>query len=279
MQIDVKNVSFTYLKNTIQESKALDDVSYTIFDNDFLAIVGETGSGKSTLVQMLNGLMTPDSGTIKVGDKVITNNKKANKKLKELKREVGLVFQFPEHQLFEETVEKDVAFGLTNFGVAKEEALDQARKTLLSLGLDSSYFTKSPFDLSGGEKRRVAIAGILTFNPKVIVLDEPTAGLDNKGQKTLIDLLNKLHKEGKTIVVISHDMSFVMKYCNRAIVLDKGNKVFEGTTKELMNSISDFPYLEMPKLYEVASKLGVDIKNINSLKDVIDEYKKGRNNG
>ena len=190
MAIQVKDLRYIYLPKTPEQNVAVDGVSLTIPDNAFAAFIGRTGSGKSTLVQHLNALLTPFSGEIEIDDFKIINNRRKNKRIKELRKHVSLVFQFPEYQLFEETVEKDVAFGLKNFGVKNDEAIELAHKALLSVGLDEKYFQKSPFELSGGERRRVAIAGILAIDPDILVLDEPTAGLDVKGARDVMSLIS-----------------------------------------------------------------------------------------
>ncbi len=176
MSIKIERVSFSYMVKTPNEVKALDDVSFEIKDNSITALIGHTGSGKSTLIQTLNALILPSSGQIQVDDFLITNNRRKNKNIKALRRHIASIFQFPEYQLFEETVEKDVAFGLKNYGVKEEEAIKKAHDALALVGLDESFYKRSPFDLSGGEKRRVAIAGILILEPDILIMDEPTAG-------------------------------------------------------------------------------------------------------
>ena len=200
MGIQVKNIFYTYQKKATNATQALADVSLEINDNDFLAIVGETGSGKSTLAQMFNALLVPDKGDVLVNDYVINYKNRKSRKLRGLRQRVGLVFQFPEYQLFEETVEKDVAFGVKNFGVKGEEAIKRAHEALKQVGLDESYFKRAPFDLSGGEKRKVAIAGILAIDPDILVFDEPTAGFDPQSSKDLMNLITEFHNNGKTII-------------------------------------------------------------------------------
>ena len=228
MAIKVSNVFYTYLPKSPTKTLALNDISLTIEEHSFVAFVGETGSGKSTLIQTFNALLCPTSGQVEVDDFVITSKAKKNKRVKDLRKHLGLVFQFPEYQLFEETVEKDVAFGVKNFGADEKTALEKAHKAILSVGLDESYFKRSPFDLSGGEKRRVAIAGILAIEPDILVLDEPTAGLDPKGVSDLMSLVTKMHKEGKTIIIVTHDMDVVMNYCEKVFVLKKGQLAFSS---------------------------------------------------
>ena len=191
MAIKINNLSFVYMKKTPNETKAIDDISLAIPEGKITSIIGHTGSGKSTLIQTFNGLLTPSSGTVEIDDFVVTSNPKKNKRIKELRKKVSIVFQFPEYQLFEETVEKDVSFGLRNYGYKEDEAIEEAHKALATVGLDESFYKRSPFELSGGEKRRVAIAGIIALNPEILVLDEPTAGLDPEGSKIILNLIKK----------------------------------------------------------------------------------------
>ena len=268
MQIEINNVSFSYGKN---EKLALDNVSFNVSKGDFLCIVGKTGSGKSTLIQMLNGLLLPDKGYIKVDDYIITSDKKLkksllkdkskeikkiNKRMVGLKKKVGLVFQFPEYQVFSETILKDVMFGPINFKMKKEEAIEISKKTLSLVGLDESFYDKSPFEISGGEKRRVGIAGILASDPEILVLDEPTAGLDANGKKEIMDIVKKLNEEGKTIIVVTHDMDLVLNYASKAIVFSNSLLVEETTPLELFNKndLSEYS-LEVPSLIKLATLL------------------------
>lgn len=204
-------------------------------EGEFLAIVGKTGSGKSTLIQHMNALLTQTSGKITIFDKEIKPKK--NKGLNQIRKNVGLVFQFPEYQLFEETVLKDIAFGPKNFGMSNNEAKEEAIKACKIVGIDESLWNKSPFNLSGGQMRKVAIAGIIALNPKILVLDEPTRGLDPEGRKEVMDLFVKLNKEhNKTIVLVTHDMDIVAEYASRVIVMDNAKKVFDGTKDQLFTS-------------------------------------------
>ena len=274
MSIKIENLFYSYLKKTPNVSTALNGVSLNINDGEFVAIIGHTGSGKSTLIQHLNALLVADSGSLQVDEYVIYAGKKKNKNIKALRKHVGVVFQFPEYQLFEETVEKDVSFGPRNFGVNKEEALKKAHEALLSVGLDESFFTRSPFDLSGGEKRRVAIAGILAIEPDVLVLDEPTAGLDPIGQEEIMSLAKKLHDEGKTIIFVTHDMDLVMKYADRAIVMDDGRIVFDDTPAVLFSENRENFSIEIPLIYRYIGELNkkgykIDIRNIKSVDDLV----------
>ncbi len=282
MGIQVKNIFFTYQKKATNATQALADVSLEIKDNDFLAIVGETGSGKSTLAQMFNALLVPDKGDVLVNDYVINYKNRKSRKLRGLRQRVGLVFQFPEYQLFEETVEKDVAFGVKNFGVKAEEAIERAHVALKQVGLDESYFKRAPFDLSGGEKRKVAIAGILAINPDILVFDEPTAGFDPQSSKDLMNLITELHNNGKTIIIITHDMDLVNTYTKRVVMLERGQVTFDGTPNELFEYIKGYDRLDTPSVIKVAEKLrekGMDI-NINEIHtndDLIEAIKKWRN--
>ena len=205
MSITCKSLDHIYGYNTPFEYYALKDVNLKIEKGSFTAIIGQTGSGKSTLIQHINALLLPTSGEIKIDDYIISQNNKPQN-LKSLRKKSGLVFQFPEYQLFEETIERDIMFGPMNFGIDENSAKEIAKKSLEMVGLDQTYLEKSPFDLSGGQKRRVAIAGILAMNPDILVLDEPTAGLDPSGIKEMMDLFKKIHEMGKTVVLVTHDI-------------------------------------------------------------------------
>ena len=279
MSIKVNNVSYTYLKKTEQRVLALDNISLEIKKGTITALVGHTGSGKSTLIQLFNALLLPDTGTVEVDDYVITPNKKKNKNIKELRKHIASIFQFPEYQLFEETVEKDVAFGLRNYGVKEDEAIKKAHEALSLVGLDESFYKRSPFELSGGEKRRVAIAGILVLNPEILILDEPTVGLDPAGTKIILDLIKKLHDEGKTIIMVTHDMELVFEYATDVIVLKEGKVAFEGKPEVLFDKNSGDLSLEIPKLYEFLQKLekrglGINMPKIRNIDDLIRELKR-----
>ena len=222
MPIRYEGLTHIYQEGTPYSYLALDDVSLEIKEGAFTAIIGETGSGKTTLVQHLNALLLPSKGKLQVLDRLITADQKP-KQLKSLRKQVGLVFQFPEYQLFEETILKDVCFGPKNFGATEEEARDMAVKMLKLVGLDESYLDQSPFELSGGQKRRVAIAGILAMDPQVLVLDEPTAGLDPQGAKEMMDLFVELNKTyHKTVLIVTHDMEHVLHSCDEVVVVAKG---------------------------------------------------------
>lgn len=245
MPIAFEKVSFTYAPKTPFEHIALKNIDLAIELNKVSAIIGATGSGKSTLVQHLNGLLLPSSGTVLVLDREIRANEKT-KDLKSLRQKVGLVFQFPEYQLFEETILKDVMFGPLNFKKDENEAREKAIKALNQVGIDESYFERSPLDLSGGQKRRVAIAGILAIEPDVLVLDEPTAGLDPQGAQAMMDLFVSLNKDyKKTILIVTHDMDQVLNYCENVIVLKKGEVVTHQKTYDFFEKDLGVKEIEM----------------------------------
>ena len=240
MSVKFEQVSHTYSNNTPFSYMALKDINLDIPKGSFTAIIGHTGSGKSTLIQHINALLLPTQGKVQVNDFIIEATS-VPKGLKQLKKMAGLVFQFPEYQLFEDTIEKDIIFGPKNFGVDEQQAKEAARKVIKAVGLDESYLQKSPFDLSGGQKRRVAIAGILVMDPDVLVLDEPTAGLDPQGAKEMMDLFRTLNDQGKTVIIVTHDMNHVLNYCDFAVVMNKGEIVKKGTVDEIF---TDASYLE-----------------------------------
>lgn len=225
MPITFKELTHEYNAGTPFAYLALEAINLSIEEGLVTAIIGETGSGKSTLVQHLNALLLPTKGSLSVLDRTITANEKP-KQLKELRKRVGLVFQFPEYQLFEETIGLDIAFGPKNFGMSEEDALLRAKEMLQVVGLSEDYLNRSPFELSGGQKRRVAIAGILAMDPEILVLDEPAAGLDPQGAKDMMELFVRLNKEyHKTVLLVTHDMEHVLNYCDRVVVVDNGHIV------------------------------------------------------
>ena len=237
MSITFKNVDHTYNAGSPFSYAALKNINLSIPEGKVTAIIGETGSGKTTLVQHLNALLLPTAGEIEILDKKIIANEKPQN-LKELRKQVGLVFQFPEYQLFEETIEKDIAFGPKNFGVSEEDAAKIVRDVMKVVGLDESYLERSPFDLSGGQKRRVAIAGILAMDPGVLVLDEPTAGLDPQGAKDMMELFVRMNTEfHKTVLIVTHDMEHVLNYCDEVIVVKDGNIEKQCDVKEFFRSV------------------------------------------
>lgn len=233
MDIIFENVNFTYQPNSPFAHQALKDVSFKIASGSFVAIIGHTGSGKSTLIQHLNGLSIPTEGKVQIGDFLLSKEQK-QKEMKKLRSQVGVVFQYPEHQLFEETIEKDIAFGPQNFGVDEAEIKQRINEILPQVGLSAELLPRSPFDLSGGQMRRVAIAGVLAVDPKVLVLDEPTAGLDPRGQKEIMDMFYSLHQEKRlTTVLVTHSMEDALKYADHVIIMNKGTKYMEGTPLEV----------------------------------------------
>ncbi|SEU01508.1 energy-coupling factor transport system ATP-binding protein [Salinibacillus kushneri] len=233
MDILFENVSHIYQKNTPFEFKALEEVSFHIPAGSFAAIIGHTGSGKSTLIQHFNGLLKPTSGHIRMGDFNITAEKKV-KDIMDLRKRVGVVFQYPEHQLFEETVEKDIQFGPKNFGLSQDKIDSRLPEVLKSVNLPEGLLSRSPFDLSGGQMRRVAIAGVLMMSPDLLVLDEPTAGLDPRGQKEMMDMFSRVHKETqRTTILVTHSMEDALKYADYVFIMNHGKLVMEGTPLEV----------------------------------------------
>lgn len=278
MGIALENVSFTYQEGTPLASTALSDVSLTIEDGSYTALIGHTGSGKSTILQLLNGLLVPSQGSVRVFDTLITSNSK-NKDIRQIRKQVGLVFQFAENQIFEETVLKDVAFGPQNFGVSEEDAEQIAREKLALVGIDESLFDRSPFELSGGQMRRVAIAGILAMEPAILVLDEPTAGLDPLGRKELMNLFKKLHQSGMTIVLVTHLMDDVAEYANQVYVMEKGRLVKGGKPSDVFQDVvfMEEVQLGVPKITAFCKRLvdrGVAFKR---LPIKIEEFKESLN--
>ena len=265
MSVIVKNLTYIYDEGMPFASKAIDDISFEIKDNDFVGLIGHTGSGKSTLIQHLNGLLKPSSGQIIVNGFNITDK---DLNLTEIRKRVGIVFQYPEYQLFEETVEKDIAFGPGNLGLDEEEISKRVRKSMEAVGLDyETYKDKSPFDLSGGQKRRVAIAGVIAMNPEVLILDEPTAGLDPGGRDEIFNLIKKLHRDNNiTIILSSHSMDDMAKLAQTIIVMNHGKIEFMGTPREVFTShaarLREIG-LDVPQVLELATKLrnkGFDIR-------------------
>ena len=263
MDIRFEQVDFTYQPNSPFEQRVLFDINLDIPSNSYTAIVGHTGSGKSTLLQHLNALLKPTKGKVTIGDRVITPETD-NKNLKPIRKKVGIVFQFPESQLFDETVARDIAFGPKNFGVSEEESMKLAAEMLDLVGLDASYMERSPFDLSGGQMRRVAIAGVLAMEPEVVILDEPTAGLDPRGRKDMMEMFYRLHKEkGINIILVTHLMDDVAEYADYMVVLEKGKIHKKGHPREIFEDVTwlnekqlgvptatDFAFKLMDKGYE-----------------------------
>ena len=282
MKLSFNHVDFFYGDKAPNLFQALNDINCDIKEKSFTCIVGHTGCGKSTLIQQLNGLLIPTKGSVFAGDFVVSNNKKERtKKLRPLRKKVGIVFQFSEYQLFENTVEEDVAFGPLNFGVSKDDAIKLAHENLKKVGIDESFYKKSPFDLSGGERRRVAIAGIMAMEPEVIVLDEPTVGLDPRGVKEMMSLFKQLHEQGTTIVLVTHDMNLVYGYATDVIVMDHGKIVYQGVPNELFNQSVDVYSLETPLMTKLIQELEAkgykfDLSKIACLDDVVEAVSKQR---
>ena len=273
MGISLENVSYTYQAGTPFEGRALFDMTTTIKDGSYTAFIGHTGSGKSTIMQLLNGLYLPTSGQVKVDDTII-NSQSKNKEIKPIRKKVGLVFQFPESQLFAETVLEDIAFGPQNFGVSKEEAEQRALESLRLVGLSDELRDQNPFDLSGGQMRRVAIAGILAMQPDILVLDEPTAGLDPQGRKELMSLFKQLHLSGITIVLVTHLMDDVADYATAVNVMEKGRLVLSGTPKDVFQKVAFLKekQLGVPKITEFALQLQEKGYSFESLPITIEEF-------
>lgn len=273
MGITLESVNYTYQAGTPFEGRALFDINLSIKEGSYTAFIGHTGSGKSTIMQLLNGLNVPTEGAVIVDDIKITADSK-NKDIKPVRKKVGLVFQFPESQLFEENVLKDVAFGPQNFGVSIEEAEQVAREKLAMVGISEEFFEKNPFELSGGQMRRVAIAGILAMEPEVLVLDEPTAGLDPKGRRELMDLFKKLHQNGMTIVLVTHLMDDVANYADYVNVLEGGKLVRSGYPKEVFQDVDflESKQLGVPKITKFAQQLVKRGLQLESLPITIEEF-------
>lgn len=278
MGIALENVSFTYQEGTPLASTALSDVSLTIEDGSYTALIGHTGSGKSTILQLLNGLLVPSQGSVRVFDTLITSTSK-NKDIRQIRKQVGLVFQFAENQIFEETVLKDVAFGPQNFGVSEEDAEKIAREKLALVGINESLFNRSPFELSGGQMRRVAIAGILAMEPAILVLDEPTAGLDPLGRKELMNLFKKLHQSEMTIVLVTHLMDDVAEYANQVYVMEKGRLVKGGKPSDVFQDVvfMEEVQLGVPKITAFCKRLADRGVSFKRLPIKIEEFKESLN--
>ena len=254
--IEVKNLTHIYNEGLPHESVAIDDVSFTIGDGEFVSIIGHTGSGKSTMLQHLNGLLKPKSGTIIIDGIDITDSKTG---MLEIRKKVGLVFQYPEYQLFEETVAKDVAFGPTNLGLEPEEIDARVRRSIELVGLDyDGIKNASPFELSGGQKRRVAMAGVLAMEPRVLVLDEPTAGLNPQAHRDILDMVGEIHRREKnTIILVSHNMNDVARLSDRILVMSGGKLEMNGTPQEIFSREEDVKSmgLALPDSMEILSRL------------------------
>ena len=275
MSIALEHVNYIYSPGTAYEKRALNDISLEIGQGQFVGIIGHTGSGKSTLIQHLNGLMKATSGDILYDGQSIYAE---GYDMRKLRSQVGLVFQYPEHQLFEVDVISDVCFGPKNQGLSEEESEKNAREALELVGFPEKYYKQSPFELSGGQKRRVAIAGVLAMKPKVLILDEPTAGLDPKGRDEILDQIAKLHKEtGMTVVLVSHSMEDVARYVDRIIVMNKGEKMLDSTPKEVFRHYKELEEvgLAAPQVTDVMHDLkdrGFDVSpDATTIEEAADE--------
>ena len=274
MGIALKQLSYTYQEGTPFEGAALFDVNIEIPSGSYTALIGHTGSGKSTILQLLNCLLLPSRGEVQMNDLSISSES-SQKELKNLRKKVGLVFQFPESQLFAETVVKDVAFGPQNFGVDQESAERLAKEKLQLVGLSEDLFERSPFELSGGQMRRVAIAGILAMEPEILVLDEPTAGLDPLGRRELMKLFASLHRAGMTIILVSHSMEDVAEYANFVYVLEKGRIVMSGHPKEVFQDVEGLEQIQLgvPKVTKFAWRLRNKGLSFPTLPITLEEFK------
>lgn len=310
MPIEFSRLSFVYNPKSPFQSSALNDISLLLPEKQFIAIVGRTGSGKSTLIQQINALLSPTSGYVQIGDfinhpekkpkrpKGLNDEEKAafkkeerriyqkhrSKDIKALRKRVGLVFQFPEYQLFEETVEKDVAFGPKNFGVKKEDAIRSAHEALLRVGLDESFFQRSPFELSGGEKRKVAIAGILATSPEILIVDEPTAGLDPAAAKETMELFTKIRDAGTTVILVTHDMDLVATYAQMVVVMENGRVEKTCAPSELFGQDLTQYSLQNPRIFDFALRLKqkgltIDTEGIRSVNDLAEAIIRSKQNG
>lgn len=280
MPITLKNVNYTYNPNTPLAHIALTDVNLTIKDNKVTALIGHTGSGKSTLLQLFDGLLKPTTGEVRVNNYVLTSQTK-NKGLKNLRKEVGIVFQSPENQLFAETVLKDVMFGPQNFGYSVEEAESAARKWLKKVGISEELFNRSPFDLSGGQMRRVAIAGVLAYEPKILCLDEPAAGLDPSGKEEILSIFRDYQQQGHGVIIVSHDMNDVANFADEVVVMDKGKVAKQDTIRNIFSDPSWLQkhHLNEPESISFSLKLrqrGLNISPAINVKTLADEIIKNR---
>ncbi len=275
MGIRFEHVSYHYSGQAKRPYEAIKDISLSIdATNEFIALVGHTGSGKSTLAQHMNALVFPSEGSVTLFGRTITSKRDKTIKYNDLRRKVGLVFQFPEYQLFEETVEKDIMFGPLNFHIPFAEARELALKAIHLVGLDESYLRRNPFNLSGGEKKRVSIAGILAMDPEILVLDEPTSGLDPKGKIQMMELFQSIQRETKkTIILITHDMDLVYRYANRVIVLDAGQLVFDGTPDDLFKRADlEKRHLDYPQTIRVLNAINQTLgSNISIYQKTVDD--------
>ncbi len=277
MSIKVKELNHIYDKGMPTEQAALTDISFEIGDGEFVGIIGHTGSGKSTLLQHLNGLLKASSGTIEIGDVDIT---RPGVSMVEIRKKVGLVFQYPEYQLFEETVAKDVAYGPRNLGLSEEEIDERVREAIMLVGLDyDTVAERSPFELSGGQKRAVAIAGVIAMRPQVLILDEPTAGLDPKAHRDVLGMIKEVHRRtGNITILVSHNMSDVAEMTDKVIVIDGGKLVTVGTPMEVFSKgdLLKGIGLDLPPITEICRNLGIEETILDmdtAVKKIIEKYR------
>lgn len=303
MKIKLINISHSFDLNINKKIEAVSNVSFQIDQNEFIGIIGPTGSGKTTLIEHLNCLLIPEKGSIEFEYLVQTKNKKTNqieeqlktrvikkswrkiKKINEIRKLVGIVFQFAEYQLFEETIEKDIIFGPINIGISKEEAKKIAKEVIVKVGLDESFLDRNPFELSGGQKRRVAIAGIIAMKPSILVFDEPTAGLDPQGAKEMLDLFETLSKDGTTIIIVSHNLDDILEYTKRTIFIKDGKIIKNDETLKILSD-EDFlreNEMSVPKLISLTNKINQKydtkipyVKTIDELVNKIYEIKRSK---
>lgn len=281
MQIEINNLGYTYMEGTPMEKTAIAHISMTINEGEFICVIGHTGSGKSTFIQHINGLLTPTEGEVLV-DGINTKEKKS---VLDVRKKVGLVFQYPEYQLFEETVAKDIAFGCKNLGYDEEKQKECVKNAMETVGLDYEKFKDvSPFDLSGGQKRRVAIAGVIAMGPEAVILDEPTSGLDPQSAMEILGMIKDMNGKGKTIIMVTHDMDYVYKYASRAIVISGGRLLFNDTPREVFSNAKELMGigLDVPSgcryAYELR-KRGMDISmDVMSVDELIKDLKRGSEN-
>lgn len=276
MQIKAKNITHIFDKGMSTEHVAVKNVSAEFKPGEFVTIIGKTGSGKTTFIEHLNALIRPTEGEIIIGDKVIANSKKKIKEIKALRKQVGIVFQFAEYQLFEETILKDIIFGPVTMGMPKEEAIKAAEKYIELVGLDKSYLERSPFALSGGQKRRVALAGILAMEPDYLIFDEPTAGLDPVGEVEMYKIFNRLHKEGKTIIIVTHNLDHVLEHSDRTLMFNDSKLIIDTNSLDLMydKKFLEANELEEPKLAQLVWDLEAKGKKIGKVRTIAELVKK-----
>ncbi|MDU1176912.1 energy-coupling factor transporter ATPase [uncultured Peptoniphilus sp.] len=284
--IEIKNLTHIYSEGLPFEKKAVDDISLRVEENEFIGLIGHTGSGKSTFIQHLNGLLKPSSGEIIIDG---TRVDKSGANLTDLRKKVGLVFQYPEYQLFEETIERDIAFGPRNLDISEEEVQERVKSSMDSVGLDyETYKDKSPFELSGGLKRRVAIAGVLAMEPKVLILDEPTAGLDPRGRDEILSEIKSIHEKRKmTVILVSHSMEDVAKIAERIVVLDKGKVFLDGEPRDIFREEDKLLGVglgipQITSLMRTLKKKGLDINEdaitVEEAKESLKKYLRGASN-